>query len=59
MRTKLTDYIAMNRLNETTVMHLLQQNGVVSDNCIEAKDVAPPDDETAVKWLEREKGNLL
>jgi hypothetical protein len=34
-------------------MNLLQQNGLISDNCIESQDVAEPDRQAAIKWLQK------
>jgi hypothetical protein len=36
-----------------TEMNLLQQNGVISDNCIESRDVAEPDRQAAIEWLQK------
>ena len=45
----LETFILDNQLNECDVMNVLQENAVISDNCILALDVA--DDENAVAWL--------
>ena len=37
--------------DETAVMNILQEHGVVSDNCIHARDVG--DSGKAVSWIER------
>lgn len=36
----LQHYIEAHRLNETEVMNILQDHGVISDNCVSAADVA-------------------
>lgn len=45
----LQDYIAATSLDEVEVMNELQENGVISDNCVDAKDVV--DSGKAVAWL--------
>lgn len=44
---------------QDATMKELQSHGVVSDNCLDALDVAEADIDRATKWLEREKGKLL
>ena len=36
----LQHYIEAHRLNEAEVMNILQDHGVISDNCVSAADVA-------------------
>ncbi len=40
-------------MNETEAMNRLQANGVVSDECVTAKDVAAADCPRAIRWLEK------
>ena len=51
-------YIHKNGLNERDVMNKLNDAAVISDNCISAADVCTGDAQTAIAWLEREKGEL-
>jgi hypothetical protein len=43
---------AQNVITEKVVMNLLQDEGIVSDNCVWAKDVCESDCVQAVAWLE-------
>lgn len=45
----LESFIAFKKLNENKVMNTLQEYGVISDECIAAKDVG--DCGKAVSWL--------
>ena len=45
----LESFIAFKKLNEKKVMNTLQEYGVISDNCIDAKDAG--DCGEAVSWL--------
>jgi hypothetical protein len=45
----LESFIAFKKLNEKEVMNRLQEYGVISSNCIDAKDVG--DCGKAVSWL--------
>lgn len=45
----LSTYISSNKLNEVTTMNRLQDHGIISDECITAKEVG--DAEKAVNWL--------
>ncbi len=45
----LSTYISSNKLNEVAVMNQLQNHGIISDECITAKEVG--DAEKAVNWL--------
>jgi hypothetical protein len=45
----LESFIAFKKLNENKVMNILQEYGVISDECIAAKDVG--DCGKAVSWL--------
>lgn len=49
MKNKLENWIVNSDLNELKLMNLLQEYGVVSDNCIWAKDCH--NDMHAMKWL--------
>jgi len=42
-------YIRLNKLNEVEVMNLLQNHGIISDNCTNAADVG--DSGKAVSFL--------
>ena len=44
----LTDHLRATGWNETEAMNLLQDHGVVSDNCVTAADVAEADTEKAI-----------
>jgi hypothetical protein len=49
MANKLEEWIKNSENEETGVMNLLQEFGVVSDNCIRAKDCG--NDLRAIRWL--------
>lgn len=49
MKNKLENWIANREANEVKVMNLLQEYGIVSDNCIWAKDRG--NDLKAIRWL--------
>lgn len=54
--TRFTTYLANRRFPPVTVkatMDLLQENGIISDQCVEPADVAEPDATRAVDWLKR------
>lgn len=46
----LEHYIKLKKLNEVLVMNALQDNGIVSDNCIYASDVFETG--KSVSWIE-------
>ena len=45
----LRDYIAAHRLDETQILNLLQDHGIISDECVTAEDCG--DAGRAVTWL--------
>ncbi|MEK7099859.1 MAG: hypothetical protein AAB883_01820 [Patescibacteria group bacterium] len=47
----LENYILTNELDEGIVMNALQEDGVVSDECVAARDVADRDCTKAIKFL--------
>lgn len=47
--TTLRDYIRTHRLDETATLNLLQDHGIISDECVTAEDVG--DSGRAVTWL--------
>lgn len=47
----LEQFLATQKINETEAMNYLQDHGIVSDNCVWAKDVADVDCERACKVL--------
>ena len=47
----LESFIQTNQLDETGVMNALQSFGVISDNCVTARDVSNGDCDRAVRWL--------
>ena len=49
MKNKLENWIANREADETKIMNLLQNYGVISDNCVWAKDCG--NDLKAIKWL--------
>ncbi len=49
--TLLEVYIATKNLNETQVMNALQDNGVISDQCVWASDVSETDCAAAIRFL--------
>lgn len=55
MKTKLEHYIESNFLDETAVMNHLQDHGIISDECVWAKDVALVDQIPAIAFLEMTK----
>lgn len=46
---KLENWIKAKFANEEEVMNVLQEYGVISDNCVHAKDVG--NDTEAMKWM--------
>ena len=57
MKNKLENWIANSETDETKVMNLLQDHGVVSDNCVWAKDCG--NDLKAIRWLAVNAEQLL
>jgi hypothetical protein len=51
--TTLETHIIENKLDETKAMNVLQDRGIISDNCIDVKDVAEADCERAIAVLEK------
>lgn len=49
MNNKLENWIKIRGEDSNQVMNLLQEYGVISDNCIMAKDVGNPT--YAMKWM--------
>jgi hypothetical protein len=54
MSKTLRAYLAAIGLDETQAMNLLQNHGVISDNCVGVEDVGNGGD--AVAWLEAREG---
>ena len=50
---KLEEYIAESWSDEVKTMNDLQDNGIISDNSIMAKDVCETEAKKAVEWLEK------
>lgn len=50
---KLEEYIAESWSDEVKTMNDLQDNGIISDNSIMAKDVCESEAKKAVEWLEK------
>jgi hypothetical protein len=48
-KNKLENWIAIRKANEVKIMNLLQNYGIVSDNCVWAKDCG--NDLKAMRWL--------
>jgi hypothetical protein len=48
-KNSLQHYIEKNKLNEVKTMNLLQDHGIISDNCVTAAEVG--DTGKAVAWL--------
>jgi hypothetical protein len=48
-KNSLQHYIEKNKLNEVETMNLLQDHGIISDNCVTAADVV--DTGKAIAWL--------
>lgn len=57
MKNKLENWIANRDINEVKVMNLLQEHGVISDNCVWAKDCG--NDLKAIRWLAVNADKLL
>lgn len=55
---ELTEYIAAEKLDAKMVMNFLQLQGVVSDNCVTAADVAAVDAKRAVWMLRKARGKI-
>lgn len=45
----LHDYLSANRIDETEAMNLLQEHGIISDECVVPEDVG--DSGKAVTWI--------
>lgn len=56
MKNKLENWIANSGNDEVKVMNLLQEYGVVSDNCVGGKDCG--NDLKAIRWLAVNAGLL-
>lgn len=52
---KLVQYIEESWSDEVKTMNDLQDEGIVSDNAVQAKDVSDEDAEKAVEWLKSKK----
>ena len=48
----LENYLAAELMEPTEAMNLLQEHGVIADECVLAKDVAKADCQRAVQFLE-------
>lgn len=48
-----THYIQANGLDPKACMNMLQQNGIISDNCITSDDIARANALRAIAFLER------
>ena len=57
MKNKLENWIANRHVDEVKVMNLLQNYGIVSDNCVWAKDCG--NDLKAIRWLAVNAERLL
>ena len=57
MKNKLENWIANRNVDEAKVMNLLQEYGVISDNCVWAKDCG--NDLKAIRWLAVNAERLL
>lgn len=49
---QLQNYIILHNLSELHTMNLLQDQGIISDNCIRAEDVADSDCPNAIAFLQ-------
>jgi len=49
MKNKLENWLANSGHNEARIMNLLQEYGIISDNCVWAKDCG--NDLKAIRWL--------
>jgi hypothetical protein len=45
----LRDYLSANRIDETEAMNLLQENGIIADECVVPEDVG--DSGKALTWI--------
>jgi hypothetical protein len=52
----LKNYIAFKKLDETKILNILQDHGIISDNCITPDEVG--DSGKAVAWLELNEEKL-
>lgn len=52
MILKLTQAFARHELKPTDGMNLLQEYGVISDNCVDVEDVCTADCHRAAMWLD-------
>jgi hypothetical protein len=53
MSETLRSYLAANDMDETAALNLLQEHGIISDNCVTVADVG--NGGRAVSWLETHK----
>lgn len=49
MKNKLETWITNRKADESRIMNLLQEYGIISDNCVWAKDCG--NDLKAIRWL--------
>ena len=52
----LRDYIEAFKLDETSVLNLLQDHGIIADECVLAEEVG--DSGKAISWLELNREKL-
>lgn len=55
MKNSLQKWLEFMEENEIEAMNRLQDNGIISDNCVLAKDVAECDCKAAIAFLEGRK----
>lgn len=48
----LQNYLGENNVDETKAMNILQEHGIISDNCVTAADVPDCDAEDAIDFLQ-------
>jgi hypothetical protein len=52
----LKDYITSRKLDETKILNILQDHGIISDNCVTSDEVI--DSGKAVAWIELNEEKL-
>lgn len=55
---ELKEYIKIFRLCPVRALNILQEWGVVSDNCVEISDVSPADQDVAQRFIRLNQNDL-
>lgn len=52
-------YIQSTGQSEAHIMNLLQNHGIISDLCVTVDEIDNIDEQRAINWLKRERGEML